>query len=132
MPECRCALLGCGGRANAHARIYPQLKDMKLVAVCDLVPERRDEYQQKYGVPTAYADYETMLKTEKPHLVHTVTLPVNRVEETELAAKHGVQAIIMEKPMAITPSEGAVPVNGRRVATSVCAAVARVSRSLRA
>ena len=107
MGKCRSVILGCGGRAHAHARVYPQLNDMELVAVCDLIQERVDEYQKQYGVPKGYTDYEEMLEKEKPDVVHVVTLPDNRIWEAETSAKAGVPAIIMEKPMAIKPSEGA-------------------------
>ena len=35
----RSLILGCGGRAGWHARVYPELKNMELVACCDLVKE---------------------------------------------------------------------------------------------
>jgi len=103
----KCVILGCGGRAQAHARVYPELDDMELVAVCDLVQEKVDDYMQRFGVPRGYTDYERMLAEEKPDVVHCVTNPTAREWETETAAKAGVKAIIVEKPMAVRPSEGA-------------------------
>ncbi|NCO39923.1 MAG: hypothetical protein COZ06_14005 [Armatimonadetes bacterium CG_4_10_14_3_um_filter_66_18] len=105
MPNYRSLLLGCGARAVEHMDVYPQLRNMEMVAVCDLVEERRENYRTRYNVPLAFADYETALAEVKPDIVHAVTLPGHRIWEMECAAKAGVKVVIVEKPMAITPSE---------------------------
>lgn len=104
MATYRSCLLGCGPRAKEHIQVYPQIDNMELVAVCDRIAERRDEFQQCYGVAKAYDDYEAMLDAERPHVVHVVTPPGSRLWECEAAVKAGARAIIVEKPMAILPS----------------------------
>jgi len=78
---------------------------MEMVAVCDLQEERRQRFKEKYGVPAAYEDYETALKEVQPDILHAVTLPGRRIWEAECAAQAGVKAMIVEKPMAIMPSD---------------------------
>ena len=105
MAKYRSLLLGCGGRASWHCRVYPELTNMELVACCDFVEEKRAKFQQEYGIPEAYDDYETALAEVQPDIVHAVTLPGRRVWEAEVTAKAGVKAMIVEKPMAIVPSD---------------------------
>ncbi|MEA3400395.1 MAG: Gfo/Idh/MocA family oxidoreductase [Armatimonadota bacterium] len=101
----RSLILGCGPRAKAHADVYPQIEDMKLVAACDLDEERLAAFTSTYGIPEGFTDYETALDAVGPDIVHVVTQPGNRVWEAECAAEAGVKAAIMEKPIAIVPSE---------------------------
>ena len=105
MPTYRSLLLGCGARASQHMEVYRELRNMAMVAVCDLQEERRQRFKEKYGVPAAYEDYETALKEVQPDIVHVVTLPGHRIWEAECAAQAGVKAMIVEKPMAIMPSD---------------------------
>ncbi len=105
MSSHRCLLLGCGGRGRSHIEAYRDLRNMELCAVCDMAEERREEFRQTYNVPAAYADFETALAEVKPDIVNVVTLPGNRVWEAETCARAGVKAMIVEKPMAIKPSD---------------------------
>lgn len=105
MPTYRSLLLGCGGRGSAHAEAYRDLSDIELVAVCDMVEERRERFRTTYGVPAAFGDFETALAEVRPDIVHVVTLPGRRVWEAEACAKAGVKAMVVEKPMAIQPSD---------------------------
>jgi UDP-N-acetyl-2-amino-2-deoxyglucuronate dehydrogenase len=56
------AITGCGKIAQRHAKQAAQFG--RLVAVCDVVPERADELAAQYGA-RAYYDYATMLANEK-------------------------------------------------------------------
>jgi predicted dehydrogenase len=105
MPPYRSLLLGCGPRANDHAVVYPDLRNMELVAVCDLIEERREHFRTTYNVPEAFEDYETALSQVQPDIVHVCTSPGRRVWEAECAAKAGVKAAIFEKPVAVRPSD---------------------------
>jgi len=95
--------------------VYPGLRGMQMVACCDLDVARREDFQRTYGIPKAYDDFETALAEEQPDIVHVVTQPSRREWEADCAARAGVKAIIVEKPMAVTPSdlEGLVRVHER-------------------
>ena len=105
MPTYRSLLLGCGPRATEHADVYRELRNMKLVAVCDLIEERRERFRADYHVPEAFEDYETALAQVQPDIVHACTSPGRRVWEAECAARAGVKALIFEKPVAVRPSD---------------------------
>lgn len=105
MTKYKSLLLGCGPRATEHISVYPEIRGAEMAAVCDLVDERRDAFKEKYGVPAAYSDFEQALAEVKPDIVHVVTQPGRRIWEAECAAKAGVKATIIEKPIAIVPSD---------------------------
>jgi len=105
MAAYRSLLLGCGARAQQHIDVYRELRNMEMVAVCDLQEDRREMFKQKFGIASAYEDYETALREVQPDIVHVVTQPTRRVWEAECAAKAGVKAVIVEKPMAVKPSD---------------------------
>ena len=47
-------LVGCGGIANGkHLPSLSRLKNVELVAFCDIVPERAEEAAKKYGTKDA-------------------------------------------------------------------------------
>jgi predicted dehydrogenase len=78
---------------------------MELVACCDLDATRREKFVSDFGIPQGFGDYETALAEVRPDIVHVVTQPGRRVWEAECAAKAGVKACIIEKPIATMPSE---------------------------
>ena len=101
----RSAILGCGPRAEGHALVYRDLSEMKLVAACDRDQERRESFAQDFAISRLYDDLQTMLEKERPDVLHIVTQPNFRVVPIELAAKAGVKAVIVEKPVVLLPSE---------------------------
>ena len=105
MGNYRSLILGCGGRASAHAEVYPELEGMELVACCDLIEERVEAFTERFSIPMGFTDYETALAEVKPDIVHVVTQPSNRIWEAQVTADAGVKAAIIEKPIAIVPSE---------------------------
>ncbi len=105
MAQYRSLILGCGPRARAHAEVYAEIESMELVAACDLDEERLQAFTAEHGIEAGFTDYETALAEVRPDVVHVVTQPGNRVWEAECAAGAGVQATILEKPIAILPSE---------------------------
>ena len=99
MAQYRSVIIGCGSRGHMHAEAYRGISRCKLVACCDLIPERKERFAGGFGVK-GYDDAADMLAKEKPDLVHIVTQPDNRVELTTLVSDHNVPACIVEKPIA--------------------------------
>ena len=97
----RCALLGCGPRANGHADAYAFVTRGTLAAVCDLDRERLDTLGDKYGVAQRYTDLDEMLAREKPDVVQVITPPTQRVALMTRLSAAGVPGVIVEKPICI-------------------------------
>ena len=95
------ALLGCGRISKNHLESIYQLSDeLKLVAVCDIIPERAREAAEKYNA-VAYTDYDEMLKRDDIDLISICTPSGMHPEHGIKAAQRGWH-VITEKPMAIT------------------------------
>jgi len=100
----RTAIVGAR-RGLHHARAYQDLENMKVVALCEIDDERRRAGGKELGVK-GYADYEEMLEKVRPDIVHAVTMPmVPRAIWIEPATAAGVKALVIEKPIALKPSE---------------------------
>ena len=72
------AFLGCGGRARAHADAYRFVKRGKIGAICDMNEELLNSFGDDFGVSSRYTDLDEMLEKEKPDVLHIVTAPVLR------------------------------------------------------
>lgn len=100
----RAAIVGAR-RGLHHAKAYQGLENMKVVALCEKDEERLAAGLKELEVP-GYKSYEEMLEKERPDIVHAVTMPsIPRVTWVEPAAANGVQVLVIEKPMALLPSE---------------------------
>jgi len=95
------AFLGCGGRANAHAWVYPNIEEATRVACCDLVEEKAVEFAGKYDIPKWYLDLDEMIEKEQPDLVHMSMPPTIRYSLMKRLSDLGVPAVVVEKPIAI-------------------------------
>jgi predicted dehydrogenase len=49
------AIVGVGNIGNIHAGVYAARKDVRIVAVCDIIPERSDRAAEKYGCQGFYS-----------------------------------------------------------------------------
>ena len=100
------AILGCGPRANDHARAYADLDDMELVACCDCQEGRLTEFAEQHGIPQRFTDLEAMLHEVRPDVLNLVTQPNFRIVPIDMAARAGVRLVFVEKPLVLLPSEG--------------------------
>ncbi len=104
MNNYRTAIVG-GRRGVHHAKCYEGIENMKVIALCEIDENRLKNSVNELNV-TGYTDYEEMLKTEKPDIVHAVTAPtVPRHIWVEPAADAGVKALVIEKPIALRPHD---------------------------
>ncbi|MEM3028378.1 MAG: Gfo/Idh/MocA family oxidoreductase [Candidatus Bathyarchaeia archaeon] len=89
---------------TSHASAYAVLPQTRVVAVCDLVPERREEFVRRWGhvwSPIAtYADYREMLAKESLDILSVVTSDHRHADIVVEAAEAGVRGIFCEKPIA--------------------------------
>ena len=104
----RAVVVGCGPRGERHARGLLALPDrFSLVAVCDLDPARGAACARALGVERVYADADALLAAEAPDVLCFATPPAIRLPLVALGAEHGVRAILLEKPLALTLAEAA-------------------------
>jgi predicted dehydrogenase len=104
----RAVLIGAGPRGLCHGRgLIAQPARFTLAAVCDLDADRRQAAAEALGCPRVYADAQGMLAAEAADVLCLATPPAIRLPLVELGVKHGVRAVVVEKPMALTLDEAA-------------------------
>lgn len=103
----RVGIIGCGGIANGkHLPALKAVKEVDMVAFCDLIESKACAAAKQYGIDGAkvYTDYKKMLEDKSIDVVHVCTpnrshsfITVDSLE----AGKH----VMCEKPMAINAVE---------------------------
>ena len=98
------ALIGCGRIAKRHSDLLAnnEIKDAKLVAVCDLQLDRAKIIGEKYNVPYFSSIHEMMtVMGQKIDVVNILTESGNHAKNTLEVAPYG-KHVVVEKPMALT------------------------------
>ncbi|MGL4737597.1 MAG: Gfo/Idh/MocA family protein [Cellulosilyticaceae bacterium] len=100
-------VIGCGGIANGkHLPGLHKIKNVEIVAFCDLVIERAEKAKVKYGTEDAkvYDDYKELLKDETIEVIHVCT-PNKSHSFISIDALESGKHVMCEKPMAKTTEE---------------------------
>jgi UDP-N-acetylglucosamine 3-dehydrogenase len=98
LSKLRVAVIGTGFWGKNHARIYKELENTELVAICDVNPECSRAIAEQYGAK-AYTDSSIMLKNPEIQAVSVCTWSIKLAEET-LKCLHAGKHVLVEKPMA--------------------------------
>ncbi len=107
MPErnVNVAIIGCGRVAGHHLRSIAQVEGGQIVAVCDLLPERAQPYEQQYGIP-AFTNYHEMLRTVPDIDVVAIVTPSGMHSEHALDVMRRYRKhILVEKPTFMHPRQ---------------------------
>ena len=86
-----------------HAESIKNVKEAKLVAVCDIKEDRARDKAKKYGC-SYYTDYKKMLDEANLDVVHICTPHYLHMPMILEAAKRKID-IISEKPMGLNPEQ---------------------------
>lgn len=115
MEKLRIGIIGCGGIANGkHMPALSRLKDVEMVAFCDIVEERALKAAEQYGAEgaKAFTDYQDLLKLDLD-VVHVLT-PNKSHSPITVAALEAGKHVMCEKPMAINTAEARKMVDAAR------------------
>ena len=96
------AIVGCGSIAEG---IYiPQMKRIprtELVAVCDIILERAEDYARRFNVPNWYGNIDELLENcEFDILMDTASIPAHH--EINMKALKAGKHIYSQKPVGLT------------------------------
>ena len=97
-------IIGCGGIAPAHIKVYKSLKNIDVVGVCDLNIDRAKKVASEFRIESAYKNYFELFEKSKLDLVDICT-PVSTHRQIVCDAAETVPAILVEKPMAFNVAE---------------------------
>ena len=102
------AIIGVGNIAETHLLAYSKNKNVKVVAFCDINPDRLAYMGKKWGVEKCYTDLDTMFK-EVPEIdaVSVCTWNAAHASCTVAALKAG-KHVLCEKPMAMNATEASL------------------------
>lgn len=97
------AIIGCGVMGSLHARIYSNIPNVKLVAVCD-VNFSKSKKLASFHKTKYYSDYKKMLTREKIKAI-SITVPTALHKEVALFCINKGINVLVEKPLAPTVAE---------------------------
>lgn len=95
------AIIGCGVISKMHCEALSVIKNARLWAVCDIIPERAQARAGEYGAARVYTDYKEMLADPEIDIVSVCTPSGMHGQMCRDIADAG-KAILCEKPMEIT------------------------------
>jgi len=104
MSKVRIGVIGCGSIAKyRHLPEYANNKNVEIVAVCDLVEDRVNEFAKSYNAK-AYTDYKDLIKSGTVDAV-SVCLPNYLHAPVSIEALDAGLHVLCEKPMATSQEE---------------------------
>ncbi|NQX57888.1 Gfo/Idh/MocA family protein [Paenibacillus qinlingensis] len=110
------AIIGCGG--IAFEKYFPalsKLKELELVAFCDIIIEKAEKAAAAYGSTDAKAfyDYKEVLANVAIDVIYVCT-PNDSHAEISIAAMESGKHVMCEKPMAKTAAEAQAMVDAAK------------------
>ncbi len=105
----RVGIIGCGWIAASHMHSYLKQPDVEIVAGCDLVPGKAEEFMKKWGVEGAkcYNSDEEMLADQANLQLDAVSICTYNRQHAPCAI-HALNAgvhVLLEKPFTVTTEE---------------------------
>jgi UDP-N-acetyl-2-amino-2-deoxyglucuronate dehydrogenase len=95
-------IVGCGVIGPTHAEAIAAVEMAKLVACCDIVPEKARALSERFGGVPWYTDYEEMLEKQEDLQAVCVCTPSGLHAPVAIAAAQAGKHILCEKPLDIT------------------------------
>src|SRR4030043_187576 len=98
-------VIGCGNVAeNRHLPALQSLRDVTVVAVADIDPDRLKRLTTKFHIKKSYMDFQGLLNDPEVDAV-AVCVPTHSHEEVALAALDAGEPLFLEKPLALSLDE---------------------------
>jgi UDP-N-acetylglucosamine 3-dehydrogenase len=97
------AVIGTGSMGKNHVRVFSELKNCNLVAICDIDKDVMQKISNDFKCK-GYLDYKEMIKNEK---IDTVSIAVPTKSHKDIAIfclQNGIH-ILLEKPITYTLKE---------------------------
>ena len=99
-------IIGTGWIAESHIESYKRMKDVKVVAMADLIPGKAEKFAARYGIEGCrfYPDHRSLLDNEELDAVSICTYNTQHAPCAIYALEKGVN-VLLEKPMCVTTEE---------------------------
>ena len=89
-------LVGVGGISGAHIPAWERMEDTELVALCDVRPERMEQFADKH----CYTDFDEMLEKEQLDILD-ICLPTYMHADFAVKAMNQGVNVLTEKPISL-------------------------------
>jgi len=109
MKKLKTAVIGTGFWGKNHARVYKELAETELLAVCDIDETRASNIAKQFNV-TPYTSIEKMLKKEDIEAASVCTWSTSLAQEAIKVVENG-RHVLVEKPMAANTKQAEKLVN---------------------
>jgi UDP-N-acetylglucosamine 3-dehydrogenase len=103
------AVIGTGFWGRNHARVFKELAETELLAICDIDPERARNVANQFGAKP-YTNTGNMLRNEDIEAVSICTWSISLAKEALKALKAG-KHVLVEKPMAANAKQAEQLIN---------------------
>lgn len=100
----RVAQIGCNGVANNHAVAHRATGNTELVAVCDAIHQRAEDFAKKHGVAEYSTNAAELFARRDIDLIDIVTPDATHAALAVAAANAG-KHVLIEKPIATSLAE---------------------------
>src|SRR3954466_13658124 len=100
----RVGIIGAGWPGTAHAKGYADAGAYKIVAVADLIPQRRQNLMKEHNIPREYADAKDLLADKEIDAV-SICLPNFLHAPITIAALKKGKHVMCENPPALSAAE---------------------------
>jgi predicted dehydrogenase len=94
------AIIGCGRIAPRHAQSIESISGARLVAACDIVPNRVESFVERHG-GQAYTDHRQMLERKDIDVV-CVCVPSGLHASIGQDAAQAGKNVLVEKPISLS------------------------------
>lgn len=102
MSKVKIGIIGCSGFGrNQHYVNLRKFEDVEIVAICEPMAERREEYAREFEIPHQYENHIEMLENETPDAVYAVMAPHRSFDVARHCISEGM-SIFLEKPAVMT------------------------------
>ena len=101
MKNIRVGIVGTGNISESHIAGYRLLKDVEVVAACDIDEAKLAYYAGEYGIPNVFTDYNEMFKMGELDAVSVCTWNCAHAP-VAIAALRAGKHVLCEKPLAMT------------------------------
>lgn len=100
MGKKRIGFVGVGCISGIYLEnITRMFKDIEVIGVCDLIPERAERAVETYHLPKLYKDMYELFADPDVDIVLNITRPYEHYEVTKAALEHG-KHVYSEKPLS--------------------------------
>lgn len=86
--------------ANHHATEFSKIRGCRILAACDIIPGRAEDFARRHGIPHFYSSEEEVLASEHIDAVSIVTPDGTHAELSLRAISAGLH-VLCEKPLAV-------------------------------